>query len=47
MEKPNPKRKLPVFKMFIDEEFTEIEGEQVATGLNAIGFVDAPATDGI
>jgi hypothetical protein len=39
MEKLNPKRKLPVFKAFIDEDFAEIDGEQISTGLNAISFV--------
>jgi hypothetical protein len=45
MEKPNPKRKLPVFRAFIDEEFAEVDGKEVPTGLNAISFVDHPATD--
>lgn len=45
MEKPNPKRKLPVFRAFIDEDFADMDGETISTGLNAISFVDQPATD--
>lgn len=43
--KLNPTRKLPIFKAFIDDETTLIDGEEIKTGLNAVGFVDQPATD--
>lgn len=45
MEKLNPKRKLPVFRAFIEEEIALVEGEILPQGLNAISFVDQPATD--
>ena len=41
----NPNRKLPVFDAFIEDDFAIIDGEKFATGMNAVSFVDQPATD--
>jgi len=44
MEKENKNRKLPIFKAFIDDNDPTMKDGQF-TGLQAIGFVDQPATD--
>lgn len=45
MEETKKNKKLPVFRGYAEYATEIIDGKEVQTGVNAVGFVDAPATD--